>query len=314
MPRAARTRAPCQFAAHRGHQVDACRLQGRCKPEERRRRDGANHQEHQHTPIRGWGGQVEQTHELGDLRRECDDHRIERAVEKEPRDDDAADRRRERQNQTLREELADDAPARRAKRQPDADLPLAREAAREQQVGDVGAADHQDQPEGEEQRSEDHAEPIARQRTLARGQRGPDGTPRGRLEVGSSRCPRRDGGGRCLRRKPRFQPADHLDRDRFFSCVAELRGQRKWCPVVGRCDAESSKAVGHDADDLERRAADHHAAADHAPFALEQLVPAGMTQHDHRPAFRSLVVFREQRAAEGRLDSQYLEEVPRHEK
>ena len=126
---------------------------------------------------------VEQTHELGDLRRERGDHRIERAVQKQPRDDNAADRRRERQHQTLREELPDDAPARRAKRQPDADLPLARDAACEQQVGDVGAADHQDQPEGEEQRSEDHAEPIARQRALARRQRGPDRTPGGRLEA-----------------------------------------------------------------------------------------------------------------------------------
>ena len=41
-------------------------------------------------------------------------------------------------------------------RQPDADLPLAREAAREQQVGDVGAANQQNETKREEQRRERH--------------------------------------------------------------------------------------------------------------------------------------------------------------
>ncbi len=323
--RAPRRRAPrVSFAVHRGHQVDARGLQGRSEPEEHRRRDGANHQERQHTPVCGRGGQVEQIHELRDLRRERGDDRIERAVEKETRDDNAADRRRERQDQALREELPDDAPARRAKRQPDADLPLAREAAREQQVGDVGAADHQDQPEGKEQRSEDQAEPIARATYPGAGTERPGwdarrGLPERALRakaasrVVPSPTPRRR---RPLppARSPGFRRPITSIGIVFLSCVAELRGQCKRCPVVGRCDAESSKAVGHDADDLERRAADRHAAADHIPVTLEQLVPAGMTQHDHRPVFGSLIVFREQRAAEGRLDSQYLEEVPRHEK
>jgi hypothetical protein len=76
---------------------------------------------------------------------------MERTLQKQVRYDEAASRRRERKEEALREELPDDAPARCAKRKPDADLPLARDASREQQVGDVGAADRQDQPEGEEQ-------------------------------------------------------------------------------------------------------------------------------------------------------------------
>ena len=91
-----------------------------------------------------------------------------------------------------------------------------------------------------------------------------------RLEIGSSRCPHREGGRRRLRRQPRLQPPDDLDGDLVFSScrgVAELPGERERRPVVGRSDAEPPKAVGHDADDLVRRAVDHHAAADHRRIA-----------------------------------------------
>ena len=111
MPCAARTRIPRHFAAHRPHQVEAGGLQRRREPEEHRRHDGASHQEHQHPPVRGGGGKVEQIHELGDLRRQRGDHRIERTLQKQPRDDKAAGRRRERKEEALREQLPDDAPA-----------------------------------------------------------------------------------------------------------------------------------------------------------------------------------------------------------
>ena len=83
------------------------------------------------------------------------------------------------------------------------------------------------------------------------------GTASSRL--GSSRCPRREGGCRRLRRQPRLQPPDDLDGDLVLSScigVAELPGERKRRPVIGRSDAEPAKAVGHDADDLVRRAVD----------------------------------------------------------
>ena len=106
-----RTRIPRHFAAHRRHQVEAGGLQRRCEPEEHRRHDGASHQEHQHPPVRAGGGKVEQIHELGDLRRQRRHRRIERALQKQPRDDKAACRRRERKEEALREQLPDDAPA-----------------------------------------------------------------------------------------------------------------------------------------------------------------------------------------------------------
>ncbi len=112
---------------------------------------------------------------------------------------------------------------------------------------------------------------------------------------------------------PRFQPPDDLDGDRVFSScsgVAKLPGEREWRPIIGRSDAEPPKAVGHDADDLVRRAVDDHAATDHGRIASEQLVPSDVTQHDHRPAGKPLVVSRHQRAPERGLDPQHLEEVP----
>ena len=91
--------------------------------------------------------------------------------------------------------------------------------------------------------------------------------------------------------------------------IAELSGECEWRPVIGRADAEASKAVGHDADDLVRQSVDAHAAADHHRIAREQLVPPAVTEHDHRPAGRALVVIRRQRASERSLDPQHLEEV-----
>ena len=55
MSRAARTRVPRHFAAHRPHQFEAGGLQRRHEPEEHRRDNGASHQEHQHPPVRGGG-------------------------------------------------------------------------------------------------------------------------------------------------------------------------------------------------------------------------------------------------------------------
>ena len=82
-------------------------------------------------------------------------HPIDRAFERQPGEQVAAGRGRHREQQVLGHQLADDAAPRGAERKADADLALARHAAREQQVGDVGATDHQDQSEREEQRCKD---------------------------------------------------------------------------------------------------------------------------------------------------------------
>ncbi len=85
------------------------------------------------------------------------------------------------------------------------------------------------------------------------------GRPWEPLELGSSRRPHRESGCRRLPRHARLQPPDDLDGDLVrSSCrvIAELLGERKWRPIIGRSDAEPPKAVGHDADDLVRGAVD----------------------------------------------------------
>ena len=89
------------------------------------------------------------------------------------------------------------------------------------------------------------------------------------------------------------------------NCPASASGAQ----IIGRSDGEAPKAVGHDADDLVRRAVDRHAAADHLPIAPEQLAPSRVAQHDHRPAGKPLVVSGQQRPPERGLDPQHLKEV-----
>ena len=91
---------------------------------------------------------------------------------------------------------------------------------------------------------------------------------------------------------------------------AKLPGERQWRPKIGWGDAEPPKAVGHDADDFVPSSVDNHAETDHLPIAPEQFAPSRVTQHDHRPPGKPLVVSRYQRAPERGLDPQHLEEVP----
>ena len=105
---ATRTRVPRHVAAHRPHQFEAGGLQRRHEPEEHRRDNRAGHQEHQHPPVRGGGADVQL---LGELRRHRGGRRVERTLQKQPRDGKTACRRREREEEAFGEQLPDDAPA-----------------------------------------------------------------------------------------------------------------------------------------------------------------------------------------------------------
>ena len=110
LPCAARTRIPRHFAAHRRAPGrggwPAALARARRTPWTRRRQPPGTSAPA--SPRRD--GQVQQTHEPGDLRRDRRDRRRERALQKQPRDDKAACRRREREEEALREQLPDDAP------------------------------------------------------------------------------------------------------------------------------------------------------------------------------------------------------------
>ena len=75
-------------------------------------------------------------------------------VDADDRQREAEDAADQRQQHALDEQLADDAPARRAERHADADLARAVRGAREQQVGDVRARDQQHERDRAHQRPE----------------------------------------------------------------------------------------------------------------------------------------------------------------
>jgi hypothetical protein len=95
---------------------------------------------------------------------------------------------------------------------------------------------------------------------------------------------------------------------------SESPGQPEGCPVVRRADRQPAKVLRHHADDLVRQPIDAHATADHALIAGEQLVPAPVTQHDHRLGGTQVIVFWQQGAPKHRRDAERLEEVPGDER
>ena len=75
------------------------------------------------------------------------------------------------EQQALDEELAHELAARGAERQPHGDLALAHEAARDEQVGDVGAGDEQHQADHAHQHDERRREVVAQARVADVGRR-----------------------------------------------------------------------------------------------------------------------------------------------
>ena len=163
VPGPAGTSITRNLAANGPHQFNARRLKRRGEREEQGGHQGARHQEKADAPIRRRHLQANVT-EVG---RERAGHRIDDTGEHEPRNAEGEHGRHKSEDQALDQQLADDAAPRRADRQPDTDLPLPGDRAREQQVGDVRTADHQDETERKEQRCEQQHR-LHRQRDGAR--------------------------------------------------------------------------------------------------------------------------------------------------
>ena len=226
--------------------------------------------------------------------------------------DVAAAGRGQREQPALGHELADDAAPRRAERQADADLALTRHAARQQQVGDVGAADQQDQAEGEEQRREDRdgfhglrkrASPRQQHDGLGRGDRRP--RPAG-SQSHAAICARALSIDTPGLRRPMISTPTLSSRPRSpgRNCASCGSGAQK----SGCADLEAAEPRRHHADDLERRAADEHGPSQHVRIAVEVAGPAPVAQHDDRIAARLVVGGREGASHHG-IDADDLEEV-----
>jgi hypothetical protein len=91
--------------------------------------------------------------------------------------------------------------------------------------------------------------------------------------------------------------------------VSKLVRQPERRPVIGRHDAQPAEVLRHDTDDRVRHAVDADIPADDGRIVREQPAPSAMTEHEHRPAGRRIVVGWHQRASARRLDAEHVEEV-----
>ena len=146
---------------HRGREVDAANLKRGSNPEEQPGGDGRHQGKRQHRGVDG--DAIEQQDVAGNEA----GNRLGDPVG----NGDADDRAAEREQQAFGEQLSRDAETRAAEREANADLLLPRETSRQQQAGDVAAADQQQAEDGAEekhQRPASGAREVALQRHHAR--------------------------------------------------------------------------------------------------------------------------------------------------
>ena len=89
---------------------------------------------------------------------------------------------------------------------------------------------------------------------------------------------------------------------------AELVDERERRPVVLRPLAQPAEVFRHDAGDFVRMAVDEQLPSDDRRVRGEQLLPALVAQHDHRPS-AALVISLRQRPSARRGDTEHVEEV-----
>ena len=196
-------------------------------------------QEQRDAPIGSGHAEVD----VAEIERHGAQRPVDRAFERDARDHVAAGGRGQREQQAFGQQLADDAAPRRAERQPDADLALPRHAARQQQVGDVGAANQQDQSEREEQRREER-EGLQRLRNRAAPGARARCSSSGRSRCGDRlvRVPRRELRAGALHRHTGLQPADDVDADAVFACRGRPAGTRRAATAAPSSPARSTSS------------------------------------------------------------------------
>ena len=161
-------------------------------------------------------------------------------------------------------------------------------AAREQQVGDVRAANHQDEAERKKERHErQHGLGRQRDRAQPRFEHEARGGPLGGTFSRTPRVPHEELRERLIARHTGLQPPDDVEAAGVFASLlaaAEFakKGERR--PEVGRSDRESSKALRHHADDVEWRAVHQDRAVEDAGIARKMPGPGAMAEDDDRTA------------------------------
>ena len=242
----------------------------------------------------------------------------------------------DREHQALDEQLPDELPARRAQRQPDRDLPLARKRARDEQVGHVGAGDQEDEADHAHQDDERRREVVPERGVADRGLLDAQLALEELLAVVGRPVLRALQGALVLANLRE----EHLERRLCrFDGLARLQAREYLHPPRSRAahlepvplrhddglhqqrDAErrragrihTRKAAGRDADDRHRIVVDEDLPADRRRIEGEAAIPVVVAQHDDRMAPVDLIVFlRVEDASRRRSHAEHGEEVARH--
>ncbi len=215
----------------------------------------------------------------------------------------------DRQQRALDQQLADDAPARRAQRDADGHFARAAGRSREQQVRDVGAGDQEYEADRAHQRQEHQLDRPAVHAIVERHDARAD------VLVGIGIIASqfsRDGVHLCLRLRHRdavAQPAEDIQgRAGIALLFQELRRVRERHPQVGA--GGKLEAFRHHADHRCWQLVDLDGAAENGRITAVAVLPHAVSQDDHGRRARPIVL-RKEIAADQRLLANQLEGVGR---
>ncbi len=196
------------------------------------------------------------------------------------------------EQQALGDELTDHPPPARAQRRADRELARPRRRPRQQQIGDVGAADRQHEADHAEKQDRGNAEVAANQGAMHRLDRDASSLVGVRKLLRQSLSDARHLGARGLDRHAGFHAADTAEEVGASHRRAAIEGNH---PPHARA-AEQLKVLWHDADDRERQAVEPDALADNGGVGVEARPPQRFADDDD---VQSRVVVRPQKRAAG---------------
>ena len=218
-----------------------------------------------------------------------------------------------REEQALGHELLHDARGTRAKGEPHRHFVLARRAALQQQVGDVGADDEQHQRADAEHHREQRRHPITGADVEhAGGQSDVAILREARRQPGAGRL---RGGARGLERGARGEAPEHgqpphASLGEQMGTSADLRLHRHRNPEIHREMGDGAVEVGRrDAHDRHGVVADPERTADHAGVTREAPLPERVADHDDRGAALDGILAGDEAAANHRLHAEHVEVV-----
>ncbi len=304
-------------------QVGPRRVDGREQAEEQARADRQRSRKQQHFRVE---------RQLNELLRVVGQDRDDQ-IQRPSRDHQAGDAAEHRQDQRFGEQLHDELPPARAKRQPHRHLGGTRGRARQQQVRDVRAGDDQHQA-GHAEQERQRAPGFAADRALPAQAGGhaqlarPEALHRllahPRLQrrvdvVDECLVGRVDAGRGLLDRDARFQPSEDV-RPVAAAILEALearlhqRAKRDRHEHLGlRAQRRAVEPARRDADDGQALSVDDQRVVQDRRVEAEALLPVVEAEHDDaRFADHAVVALREQ-PAEGRLHAKHREVAPRHE-